>query len=302
MNIAFEQSALEFQELTNASLSEKKIRLSIARLDKLHAGVSGNKLFKLHYFLDEACSSLHKRILTFGGAYSNHLVATAYACEQLGLQCVGIVRREEHESDSHTIQRCRELGMQLTFVSRSVYRQIGSKAFLTELKNTHGECTIIPEGGYSPWGAQGASLIMDRLIPQKPSHVCVAVGTATTLAGLVLNSNACRIVGVPVIKNMTDVHERVFELTGLLQPTSMSIIDGFHFGGYARASKVLFSFMNDFFDLWQIPLDFVYTAKMMYGVIDNIEAGYFPPGSHIICLHTGGLQGNKSLQPNTLTF
>src|SRR5687768_13697457 len=159
MNIAFEQSALEFQELTSTILADKKIRLSIARLDKLHADVSGNKLFKLHYFLEEALSSAHKKIITFGGAYSNHLIATAYACHSLQLHSVGIVRREEHENDSHTITRCKELGMQIVFISRSEYKQIKDENFLSDLKNTHGECTIISEGGFHPMGAKGASLI-----------------------------------------------------------------------------------------------------------------------------------------------
>ncbi len=302
MNIVFEQSALEFQAITSSVLAENKVRLSIARLDKLHADVSGNKLFKLHYFLEEALSSLHKRVMTFGGAYSNHLVATAFACKALNLQSIGIVRREEHEDASHTINKCTDLGMKIFFVSRSDYKRIKDDSYLTELKSTHGECTIIPEGGYHPLGARGASLIMDRLTSQKPTHVCVAVGTATTLAGLVLNTYNAKIVGVPVIKNMTDVHDRIFELTGLHQPALLSIIDGFHFGGYARSSTDLIDFMNHFFHTYEIPLDFVYTAKMMYGIMEKIKDGYFPQNSHIICLHTGGLQGNKSLKPYNLTY
>lgn len=192
--------------------------------------------------------------------------------------------------------------MQLSFISRSAYKDIRDEAFLYDLKNTHGECTIIPEGGYHRLGAQGASLIMDRLGPYKPTHVCVAVGTATTLAGLLLNAGIAQIIGVPVIKNMTDVYDRVFELTGISHHPQLSIMPDYHFGGYARSSVVLTSFMNDFYKSYQIPLDFVYTAKLMFGIIEKIQQGYFPSGSRIICLHTGGLQGNNSLEPNILTF
>lgn len=302
MPIAFEQSSLELQELTGDVFTNNKIRLTIARLDKLHAEVSGNKLYKLHFFLEEALSSVHKKIITFGGAYSNHLVATAFACQNLGIQSVGVVRREEHEADSHTTLRCEQLGMKLLFVSRAEYKNIADPVFIKELKIKQGDCTIVPEGGYHPLGAMGASLIMNRVSPESPTHVCVPVGTATTLAGLLLRPTDVQIVGVPVIKNMTDVFERIQYLTGMDSLSSLSVLDGFHFGGYARFSNVLIEFMNDFYERYMIPLDFVYTAKMMFGIIQKIEAGYFPAGSHIVCLHTGGLQGNKSLEPYNLAF
>jgi len=302
MNIAFEQSSLEFQELSGDLFARKKISVTICRLDKLHAEVSGNKLFKLHYFLKDALESISKKIITFGGAYSNHLVATAFACKKLGIQSVGVVRREEHEPDSHTILRCRELGMKLSFISRADYKHIADAAFHNELQNAYGEYTLIPEGGYHPSGAKGASLIMDRLKAYKPSHVCVPVGTATTLAGLILKSGSAQIVGIPVIKNMTDIFSRLEYLIGMNQPNALTIIDGFHFGGYARSTKLLIEFMNNFYTTHGIPLDFIYTAKMMFGIVEKIEEGYFPAGSHIICLHTGGLQGNKSLQPYNLAF
>ena len=302
MNIAFEQSALEFQELDLSKFAETKIRLTIARLDKLHADISGNKLFKLHYFLEEALASTHKKILTFGGAYSNHLVATAFAGKELGLNTIGIVRREEHENNSHSLQRCTELGMKLVFISRSAYRQIADPAFISALKITHGESTVIPEGGYHSLGAKGAALIMSRLASEEPTHVCVPVGTATTLAGLVSGASHEKIVGVPVLKNMKDIPARINEITGITNLDKLVVLDGYHFGGYARSSPELVAFMNIFFETFTIPLDFVYTAKMMYAIIDKIKQGYFPDESHIVCLHTGGLQGNKSLHPYNLTF
>lgn len=302
MDIAFEQSALEFQQLVSPVFSDRKIKLSVARLDKLHPEVSGNKLFKLQYFLQEAMSTSEKRIITFGGAYSNHLVATAYACSSLGIKCIGIVRGEERHSDSHTLQSCRDLGMELRFVSRSDYKKIATPDFIEELKITYGMSTIIPEGGYHSLGAKGASLIMQKLIGQDATHVCVPVGTATTLAGLLSGANCEQVIGVPVLKNMNDLTARIRELTGIDNPQRLEIFDEYHFGGYARVSPALIDFMNVFFAAYKIPLDFVYTAKMMFGIIDKVSDGYFAEGSHIICLHTGGLQGNKSLSPYNLTF
>ena len=302
MNIAFEQSSLEFQELNVYEFAVNKIRLTIARLDKLHAEVSGNKLFKLHYFLEEALSSPHKKIITFGGAYSNHLVATAFACQNLGIQSVGVVRREKHEPESHTTLRCTQLGMKLVFISRADYKHITDTAFLQDLKIREGDCTIVPEGGYHPLGAKGASLIMERMSVENPTHVCVPVGTATTIAGLLVQPTGVQIVGVPVIKNMTDISDRIRYLTGMDSLSALSVLDGFHFGGYARSSNELIEFMNQFYKRYRIPLDFVYTAKMMFGIFQKIQEGYFPAGSRIVCLHTGGLQGNKSLQPYNLTF
>ena len=274
----------------------------VARLDKIHPEVSGNKLFKLHYFMEECLGRSHKTMLTFGGAYSNHLAATAFLCREKGVKAIGIMRGEEPPKLSHTLERCRALGMQLHFISRDQYRQIQDPGFLQHLKNIYGDCTIVPEGGFGPKGANGASLIMDLMKEQSPTHICTAVGTATTVAGLLMKKDHTQvIIAVPVIKNMTDIEERVRLLTGgtKLHPT---VFPDHHFGGYAKFTPPLIQFMNDFFAQYKIPLDFVYTAKMMHAVTDKLKQGYFKKGSRIICLHTGGLQGNESLPAGTLIF
>lgn len=294
---------ISFDKLESDFLSENGVSVTMLRLDKIHNEVSGNKLFKLHYFVEACLQSENKTMITFGGAYSNHLVATAFLCKEKGIKCMGIVRGDEHITLSHTLQRCKELGMQLQFIAREAYKTIDTTKFLSELKNTYGHCTIVPEGGFSNEGAKGASLIMNTLKDEKFSHICTCVGTATTLAGLLMNNeNNTQIIAIPVIKNMTDIEVRVQQLNSHLYENNLSVFSDYHFGGYAKYSTGLLDFMNRFYADYNIPTDFVYTAKMMFAIFDKIKNGYFEKGSKILCLHTGGLQGNKSLPTESLIF
>jgi len=299
----FEDQVIEFNELTDPLFTEKSVSVIIARLDKIHPIVSGNKIFKLHYFLQESIRQNRKPVITFGGAYSNHLVATAYACKMAGIKCTGIVRGEKPATASHTIMNCENYGMQLHFISRDVYGKKELTAIPEEIAGKFDESIVIPEGGYHRLGAAGASLIMDKLANCNATHICTAIGTATTLAGLLLKSNATvQITGIPVLKNMHDIEERLVHLGCRHQLSNLDIFDGYHWGGYAKKSPGLIQFMNSFFSTHGIPTDFVYTAKMMYAVIDQIKNGFFAEGSRIVCLHTGGLQGNDSLPAGTLVF
>lgn len=284
-------------------LIEKGIRLSVLRLDKIHPVVSGNKIFKLHYFLKEAITSSHKTILTFGGAYSNHLVATAFACKEAGLKSIGIVRGEEPAEPSATLIDCRHLGMQLKFISRQDYYKKEEESFIRELQNEFGTFTLVPEGGYHPLGAKGAALITERFDMAAYSHVCTATGTATTLAGLLLGCNQKqKIITINVLKGASDIEERLLYLTGKKNYHNLNSLPDYHFGGYAKKTNELIGLMNLLWQQYKLPTDFVYTAKLFYAVFDKIKQGYFPAGSNILCLHTGGLQGNKSLPVNSLLF
>ncbi len=273
-----------------------------ARLDKIHPVVSGNKIYKLHYFLEEALIK-KKHIVTFGGAYSNHLAATAYACRQSGLGCTGIIRGEEPAALSSTLQNCRRDGMNLLFISREDYNIFSRKTVLTDFPGMPANALIIPEGGYHPSGARGASLIMESISAANAGVIVTAVGTAATYAGLLQKaSSGQQIVAVPVLKNLADIPERVKYLNGIIPYPYTQIWNDYHFGGYAKKNGELILFMNDFFVEYGIPTDFVYTAKMFFAVMDKIKNGHFPPGSRILCLHTGGLQGNNSLKEGTLVF
>jgi len=294
---------IRFDEIKHGLLDKKNIKLSIARLDLIHPVISGNKLFKLHYFLEKALQSPHKTMITFGGAYSNHLVATAYAGSKLALKTIGYVRGESPAHWSQTLKDCRDLGMELRFESRTDYKRRSQNGFLEDSLEASEAAVIIPEGGYHPLGARGAALIMQQLQHIKATHVCTAVGTATTLAGLLLAADIKQqLIAIPVLKNMHDITERLRYLTGSSQYENLRIWDQYHFGGYAKHSEGLLSFMNDFYIKFSVPLDIVYTAKMMAGVMDKINNNYFSEGDTVVCLHTGGLQGNGSLPIGSLIF
>ncbi len=298
----FDTSKANIEELHDDLFKEKQVRVSVLRLDKIHPLVSGNKLFKLHYFLQEAAASSHKTILTFGGAFSNHLAATAFACRALQLKSIGIVRGEKPRKLSHTLQQCQQDGMQLQFITRQEYAEKDDPAFLNGLAETYGQCIVLPEGGFHPQGAKGAALIMDMIKDNSYTHICTATGTATTLAGILMAAHPGQMVmSFPVLKGITDNKMRIKQLTAS-DFENLAILNNYHFGGYAKKTEPLIKFMNQCWLKYALPLDFVYTAKMFFGVIDNIKNDTFTKGSKILCLHTGGLQGNKSLPLNTLLF
>ena len=294
---------IEISDLTNELFINKQINVSVVRLDKIHSIMSGNKLFKLYYFLKQAIQSANTpEILTFGGTYSNHLAATAYACKLSGLKSIGIVRGEKPPQLSHTLQFCLDNEMQLKFISRDDYAKKDTVDFYEKLIDEFGECIIIPEGGYHSLGAKGAALIMDSLKGKQFTHICCATGTATTIAGLLLNiENHQQIISMPVLKGMTDIEERVL-FANKANLHQLKILNDYHFDGYAKTKPELFAFMNEIYQQYQLPTDFVYTGKMLFGIFDLIKKNYFPAGSNIACLHTGGLQGNLSLPSNTLLF
>ncbi len=203
-------TAIRIQQIETVLTREKNISLQVLRLDKIHPIISGNKIFKLHYFIE---GSQTKKVATFGGAYSNHLVATAFACKQYNIDCIGIVRGEEPKELSHTLLHCIEYGMKLRFISREEYDIKDTAAFTEALIKNDGECIIIPEGGYGIKGAKGAAAIMNY-ITSDITHICCAAGTATTVAGLLLNAKPNqKIIAFPVLKGMNDIEQRLIFLT-----------------------------------------------------------------------------------------
>lgn len=299
----FPTSKINIQKLSDSLFDQKEVTVSVLRLDKLHAIVSGNKLFKLHYFLEQAQQQFSDGLITFGGPYSNHMVATAFASKEIGLKSIGIIRGEQPKELSHTLQACLAYGMELKFITRHEYDQKEKSEFLAPINCSYPKYLIIPEGGYSSVGANGAALIMDW-IPENTSHICCAIGTATTFTGLLKNLNKDQqLIGFPVLKNMNDIEKRIqFLSTSSHNNLPFQIINKYHFGGYAKKNNDLIEAMNLMYKNYQLPTDFVYTAKMMAGVIDCISNDFFQKGSNILCIHTGGLQGNLSLEPGTLKF
>ncbi len=291
---------VEVSNIYDEILDRKNLSLSLLRLDLTDSVISGNKIFKLYYYLQKAISSTQK-IITFGGAYSNHLAATAAACRHYGIMCTGIVRGEKPVALSPTLSYCMQQEMQLEFITRSKYKEKSEAHFIKELQAKYGDHVLIPEGGFGNEGVQGAAEIYNYL-PNDITHICCAAGTGTTIAGLIKASAPTQqITGFSCLKNF-DFERNIIFLTGNPSLKNYRFINDYHFGGYGKKTHELISFMNSFHKKFMIPLDFVYTAKMMYGVLDLIKKNYFAKGSKIICIHTGGLQGNCSLQTGALNF
>ena len=245
-----------------------KIELYIKREDVLHNEISGNKFRKLKYNLIEAKELGFTKLLTFGGAYSNHIAAVAAAGRDYGFETIGIIRGEELQGkylENPTLKKAFENGMQFSFVSRTQYRDKTNPDFLVELKQQFGGSYVIPEGGTNEFAVKGCEEILtadDELF----DFICCAVGTGGTISGII-NS---------------------------LQPHQWDLVTGYHFGGYAKINEQLKQFMSQFYKKYLITLDPIYTSKMFFGVIDLISKGYFKPHSKILLIHTGGLQGLQS--------
>jgi 1-aminocyclopropane-1-carboxylate deaminase len=272
------------------------IEAAVLRLDKIHPVISGNKWFKLRYYIQEAKQLNRKQIVTFGGAWSNHIVATAAICKINNMAAVGIIRGEEPPTWSSTLLQAKEYGMQLHFISREAYTE---KKIPPSLQND--ENYFIAEGGFGQKGAAGAASILDT-INKSFTHYCCAVGTGTMMAGLI---NAIvphqQVIGVSVMKNNRELNENVRSLV-TNRSEEWQIFHDYHFGGYAKHTPGLIEFMNEFYRETGIPSDFVYTGKLFYALNDLVKADFFPSGSRLLLVHSGGLQGNSSLKKGTLIF
>ena len=279
-----------------SALYKKEIEVAILRLDKISQVVSGNKWFKLRYYLEEAKFQDTKGIITFGGAWSNHIVATAAICKMNRLKAIGIIRGGEPKELSLTLLKAKEMGMQLFFISRTAYRNKKIPAIVSI-----DEYYLVNEGGYGETGAKGASTILNYC-NKSFTHYCCAVGTGTMMAGIInAISPGQQVTGISVMKNNFELEKMVQTLVTENGKT-WQLIHDYNFGGYAKHHSELINFMNEFYQQTSIPTDFVYTAKLFYAISDLIEKDFFQPGSKILLIHSGGLQGNESLPDGTLIF
>lgn len=276
-------------------------RAAMLRLDRLHPLVSGNKWFKLKYNLEAAGG---RPIVTFGGAYSNHILATAAACKMKGISCTGIIRGERPARLSATLQQAMELGMELMFVSREAYRGLThAEGDRISGNNRQHNNYLIPEGGHNALGAKGCEEILSLADVSAYTHIICAVGTGTTLAGLINAAAATQqITGISVLKGAWSLQTAT---ESLLHPTAAApwqLLHDFHAGGYGKTGNGLLDFMNGFYRQTGIPLDQVYTGKMTMAVQNLLQKAFFPPGSSLLLIHSGGLQGNDSLPRGVLCF
>ena len=266
------------------------IRLYLKRDDLLHPLVSGNKWRKLKYNLLAAEEQGHTTLLTFGGAYSNHLYATAAAGAVFGFNTIGVVRGNELADAplNLTLAFCRSRGMRLHFVSRADYRRKEEPAFLADLTGRFGPCYVIPEGGTNELAIRGTADIMPEIVGQMgyaPDYVCCPVGTGGTVLGLARTAPPDTIVlGFPALKAPD------FQLP---EPGNYRIETRYHFGGYAKTTPELLDFIRAFEQRTGFLIEQVYTGKMLYGIYDLARQGYFPNGAAVVAVHTGGLQGRS---------
>ena len=276
------------QEIQDPIFVKAGVRVMIKREDLNHAFICGNKWWKLKYNLEEAVKLGYTTLLTFGGAYSNHIYSTAAAAQELGLKSIGVIRGEETLPLNNVLSFAKSKGMQLHYVSRERYRSKTEEAFTKKLHDTWGSFYLIPEGGTNDLAVKGVTEFA-QMLGNDFDYLCCAVGTGGTMAGLISGlPSEKKLIGFPVLKNGEFLRA---EIEKLLQRkhTNWLLNSEYHFGGYAKTTPQLTSFIEDFHTKHQIQLDPVYTGKALSGVIDLISRNTFTKGSTILFIHTGGV-------------
>lgn len=295
------------------SFSQKDGEFTVSRLDLIHPIVSGNKFFKLRYYLESALLEKKNTLVSFGGPYSNHLVALAYLAQQNGLKSIGVVRSTPNEPITATLQEAIHYGMNLHFVGRTHFTNRREKLMHPNSSNQLKDDLIpslpidlatsyfIDEGGYGVLGCKGAATIIDAVDTHKYDHIICAVGTGTMMAGLMNGVNDTnKVIGIPILKNEESLEKEIKKL--LNDPTSpLTLLPNFHQGGYAKINNQLLEFMNQFWEVEKIPTDIVYTGKLFFAIKQLIDQGYFNQKKCLV-IHSGGLQGNRSLPKGTLLY
>lgn len=283
------------QPLDHPLLDEKGIELSIKRLDLIHDLVPGNKFFKLKYNLAKAQAEDHHTLLTFGGAYSNHIHAVSQAAFALGIKSIGIIRGEETLPLNPTLKAATEKGMQLHYVNREDFRRKKEEGFIKGLKKKFGEFYLIPEGGTNAEAIRGTGEILSDE-DESFTHIGTSIGTAGTFLGLIQSASLGQnILGFSALKGEF-IHKEITDLSkvfGLDLIIQHQIFTDYHFGGYAKYRQSLIDFIWWFYEKFGIIIDPIYTGKMLAGIWDLIEKDFFPRGSKILAIHSGGLQGNE---------
>ncbi|MFD0964798.1 1-aminocyclopropane-1-carboxylate deaminase/D-cysteine desulfhydrase [Pseudofulvibacter geojedonensis] len=270
------------------------VRLSVKRDDLLGKGISGNKFRKLKYNLCEVNRLKISKVLTFGGAYSNHIYAASFVKKLYGIDVIGVVRGEELKSKIHdnpTLLKAQENGMQFHFVTREEYRRRKDQAYINTLRKRFGCFYLLPEGGTNSLAIKGCEEILDTE-DKKYDYVCCPVGTGGTMAGLINSSKENQeIIGFSALKG--DFLKK--DITQLTNKTNWQLQTDYHFGGYAKINRELVDFINEFKRDTGILLDPIYNGKMMFGIYDLIKKEYFPKNRSILAIHTGGLQAIEGM-------
>lgn len=282
------------QTINHPLFNEKKLTVSIKRDDLIHPIISGNKWRKLKQNLQHAKQQNYRGILSFGGAFSNHIHALAYACQQQELQCLAVIRGEPHYQTNYTLSWAKHWGMQLTFVDRQTYRQRQSDDYLKRLQQQYPDYLIVPEGGSNHLALAGAGEIITELKQQIDyQHLILPVGSGGTIAGIIqADNNQHNILGIAVLKQANYLNQEIQQLLGKQSITkNWQLLEQFHDGGYGKFSAQSVQTIQSFYQQTKIPFEPIYSGKMLVALLKLAEQNYFSPGEHIVMLHTGGLQG-----------
>lgn len=276
---------------------------TVARLDQLHPFISGNKYFKLKYNLQQAIEENKQGIITMGGAFSNHLAATAFACYEEGLGSIGIVRGEIVEPLNPTLAFCKQHQMKLIPVDRNDYAN--NSDAVQKIINQNADLFFVPEGGNNRMGLKGCEEILRHIKDVNEfTHIICSMGTGTTFKGIAASATASQtVIGIPALKIKEEEQTQfILQHATVSSPAKQFIMFQFAGKGYARYDEQLLNFMNSFYTKTSIPTDIVYTGKLMKAIIALAEEKYFPANSKVLAIHSGGLQGNNSLPTATLLF
>ncbi|MDB3887338.1 pyridoxal-phosphate dependent enzyme [bacterium] len=302
MLVINEQSSLQL--ISENLFEQKNIKFYVLREDLIHPEISGNKWRKLKYNVAEAKQKGASQMLTFGGAYSNHIAATAAAGQHFSIKTIGIIRGEEILPLNPTLQLAKDNGMRFIYVSREVYRKKTELEFLQKLKVEVGDFYLVPEGGSNALAVKGCTEILNN-ISINFDVAAVACGTGGTISGLIASAdNSKEVLGFPALKGGSFLKEDIQELLNDYSQTfnqkvrndNWELIEQYHFGGYAKVKDELVQFVKTFYQKHKIPLDLIYTGKMFYGFYDMIENSDKFNNKTIVVIHTGGLQGNKGFE------
>jgi 1-aminocyclopropane-1-carboxylate deaminase len=275
-------------------------KVDLLRLDVIHPIVSGNKFYKLRYYIELALEKGVSTVASFGGPYSNHIVALAYTAKEAGLKSIGYIRTNTDEPMTPTLKEAKAYGMDLVYLGRTDFQS--KKAAILQSSEMNTDCYLIDEGGYGTIGAKGAATILKTQDTSNYDYIICAVGTGTMLAGIIHAADAFqKIIGIPVLKNEGSIES---EINFLLEDKNRpyTLLHQFHQGGYAKTNPMMLDFMNRLWDAEKIPTDIVYTSKLLLGVEQLINENYFEKDASILVIHSGGLQGNRSLPEGALKF
>jgi 1-aminocyclopropane-1-carboxylate deaminase len=286
------QAGIEIERLADVNGSS----LYVKRDDLIDPMVSGNKLYKLKLNLEHASASGASTILTFGGAYSNHIAATAAYSDQMGFKSVGIIRGEPTDPLNPTLTFARSKGMHLHFVSRKAYALRSNEEYITRWQDEYKNALIIPEGGANRLGIEGASAMLNAETTSF-THIVCAVGTATTVAGLAMAATPSqRIIGMVIHRHEEIINDVIPLIPEKLEALQRICWHSAHFGGYAKWTPELISFIQGFYQKNHIRLDPIYTGKAMHETIALMGSNVIPTGSKVLFMHTGGLQGIEGFE------